>query len=260
MRYNIDVAAGKITVDSEEASNAPVEKSLYSAEGFELLNQLWLTTGWNQKYSYRYTWLGRPIIQLPEDMLSVQQVVWDLKPDVIIETGIAHGGSLIYYASLCQLMGKGKVVGVDIEIRPHNREAVEGHPLFDYISLIEGSSTDEAILEQVKSHIAPNDVVLVILDSNHTKQHVLDELRAYHPLVTVGSYIVATDGVMKDLTHVPNGDSTWIQDNPVAAVETFLAENDAFVFENPLPEFNESAVNTESVPTYWPKGWLKRVK
>src|SRR5262249_34591470 len=138
----------------------------------------WLAVGWTQRYSYSFTWLGRPLIQLPEDVIRIQEVIHRVKPDVIVETGVAHGGSLIFYASLCKATERGRIVGVDIEIRPHNRAAIEAHPLAKYITLIEGSSTDPGIVERVKSHIKPGETVLVILDSNHSRKHVLDELEA----------------------------------------------------------------------------------
>lgn len=231
---------------------------LYSKEAFELISDVWLKVGWNEKYPYTFSWLGRPIIQLPEDMIRIQEVIYRIKPDVIVETGIAHGGSLIYSASLCKIMGKGRVIGVDIEIRPHNRKAIEAHELFSYITLIEGSSTAGDIVAQVKSLIQPGETVLVILDSNHTKQHVLDELDAYHDLVTPGSYIVATDGSMKDLYDVPRGQPEWAWDNPTAAAEEFVGKHPEFVIEQPAWVFNESALDRNI--SHWPSAWLRRVR
>ena len=149
---------------------------LYSREAFQIISEVWLKVGWNEKYVYTFSWLGRPIIQLPEDIVRIQEVIYRVAPDVIIETGIAHGGSLIFYASLCKAMGCGRVIGVDIEIRPHNRVAIEAHELSSYITLVEGNSTNPEIVESVKSRIQPGESVLVILDSNHTKAHVLHEL------------------------------------------------------------------------------------
>ena len=174
-------------------------------EAFQIISEIWLKVGWNEKYVYTFSWFGRPIIQLPEDIVRIQEVIYRVKPDVIIETGIAHGGSLIFYASLCKAMGCGRVIGVDIEIRPHNRAAIEAHELASYITLLEGNSTNPEIVSSVKSRIQPGESVLVILDSNHTKAHVLHELDAYHDLVSLGSYIVATDGSMRDLHDVPRG-------------------------------------------------------
>jgi len=231
---------------------------LYSKEAGELISDVWLKVAWNEKYPYTFSWLGRPIIQLPEDMIRIQEVIYHIKPDVILETGIAHGGSLIYSASLCKIMGKGRVIGVDIEIRPHNRKAIEAHELFSYITLIEGSSTAGDIVAQVKSLIQPGETVLVILDSNHTKQHVLDELDAYHDVVTPGSYIVATDGSMKDLHDVPRGQPEWAWDNPTAAAEEFAGKHPEFVIEQPDWVFNESALDRNI--SHWPGAWLRRVR
>ncbi len=230
---------------------------LYSKEAFELIAHQWLKVGWNEKYIYTFSWMGRPIIQLPEDMIRIQEVIYQIKPDVIIETGVAHGGSLIYYASLCKAMEKGRIIGIDIEIRSHNRTAIEEHELASYITLIEGDSTDEAIVDQAKTFVKSNETVLVILDSNHTKQHVIKELNAYSPLVTKGSYIVATDGHMKDLHDVPRGDPEWIWDNPTEAALEFAADNPEFVVEQPEWAFNESEL-TENI-THWPGAYLKRV-
>ena len=197
-----------------ESQTRQEDLDLFTKDAFEIVSNLWTKIGWNQKYQYTFTWLGRPIIQLPEDVIRVQEVVYHLKPDVIVETGIAHGGSLILWASLCKSMNKGRVIGVDIEIRPHNRKAIEEHELFPWITLIEGDSTDPAILENIVSMINADDIVLIFLDSNHTKHHVLAELDAYHKMITPGSYIVATDGIMQDLYDVPRGRSAWINDNP----------------------------------------------
>lgn len=200
--------------------------------------------------------MGRPVIQLPEDMIRMQEVIFQVQPDVIIETGVAHGGSLIFYSSLCRAMGKGRVIGIDIEIRPHNRRAIEAHPLNDRIELVEGSSTDPGIVAQVKSLVKPGEAVLVILDSNHTYAHVHDELEAYADLVTAGSYIVATDGIMLDLADVPRGVPAWATDNPTFAARDFAAEHPEFVIEQPTWPFNESGLDQNI--THWPGAWLRR--
>jgi cephalosporin hydroxylase len=253
----------KIVIDTDRneltASRGAGEESmpLHSRESFEILSRLSTLVGWGQKYSYSFSWFGRPIIQLPEDVLRMQEAIWALKPDVIVETGVAHGGSLAFYASLCKSMGKGRVVGVDIEIRPNNRQAIEAHPLAELITLIEGSSTDPAIFRAVKAQLKAGDKVLVILDSNHSYAHVAAELVTYAPLVSVGSYLVATDGIMQDLTNVPGGKPGWDKDNPARAARDFAASRRDFVLETPVPPFNESNVST--TPTYWPDAWLRRV-
>src|SRR4051794_6393220 len=183
---NIDMQAGFVEVDTDDGRK---RYPIGAPEAFELISRAWLRSGWDTKYVYGFSWMGRPIIQLPEDMIRIQEVIFDIKPDVIIETGVAHGGSLIFYASLCKAMEQGRIIGIDIEIRPHNRTAIESHPLFPFITLIEGSSIDESVAAQVRQHIKPGDRVLVLLDSNHTKEHVLAELDVYSPLVTTGSYI-----------------------------------------------------------------------
>lgn len=249
MKIEIDTNAGVMTIDGES-------RPLYGDAGFRALSDLWVKVGWNQKYSYTFSWLGMPIIQLPEDMIRFQEVVARLKPDVIVETGVAHGGSAIFSASLCRLLGKGRVVAVDIELRPHNRRAIEAHPLADLVTLIEGSSTAQATVEAVKARIRPGETALVVLDSNHSYAHVRDELEAYAPLVTAGSYIVATDGVMRDLTDVPRSSAKWDQDNPAQAARDFAAAHPEFVIEQPAWPFNESTLSDNV--THWPDAWLRR--
>jgi len=254
MRIVIDTESRLVAVDSPSGRE---EYPLDSPEAFRLLSREWLAVGWTQKYSYSFTWLGRPLIQLPEDVLRVQEIIHRVQPDVIVETGVAHGGSLIFYATLCKAVGRGRVVGVDIEIRPHNRKAIEAHPLAEYITLIEGSSTAPAIVQRVRSLIQPNDKVLVILDSNHTKAHVQAELAAYSPLVTLDSYLIATDGIMGDLAGRPGSRPEWSWDNPREAAKAFAEQNLNFRLEEPAFLFNEGKI-TDRV-TYWPSAYLRRV-
>jgi cephalosporin hydroxylase len=230
---------------------------LYSDEAFRILANLCLRVGWNQKYSYGFTWLGRPIVQLPEDMIRIQELIHQLRPDIIIETGVAHGGSLIFYASLCKAMGKGRVVGIDIEIRPQNRQAIESHELSPLIKLIEGSSVAPEVFAAACTNIKPGETTLIILDSNHSYAHVRDELKLYSPLVTLGSYIVATDGIMRDLADVPNGRPEWATDNPAHAAVDFAKANPNFRLEPPHPLFHEG-VSLQDY-TYWPNAYLKRI-
>lgn len=254
----------KITVDMEQGlvraeddKGAITNYAIGSAEAFSLISMAWLRCGWDTKYVYSFTWLGRPIIQLPEDMIRIQEAIYGIKPDVIIETGIAHGGSLIFYAGLVKAMGKGRVIGVDIEIRPHNRQPIEEHELFEYITLIEGSATDSNTVNQVKSLVKPGETVFVVLDSNHTKAHVLDELNAYSELVSVNSYILACDGIMENLVGAPRSSEDWSWNNPKAAAAEFIAHNPDFILAPPPFLFNEGVI-TERV-TYWPGAWLKRI-
>jgi cephalosporin hydroxylase len=253
MKITIDDQLQRITLDDGGSTR---ELPLYSKEGFELLSRYWVKVGWDQRYSYTFSWMGRPIIQLPEDMVRTQEIIYRVRPDVIVETGVAHGGSLIYYASLCRALGRGRVIGVDIEIRRANRESIEAHEMASSITLIEGDSVAPEQVAQVKSLIQPGETVLVILDSCHTKQHVLRELEAYHGLVTPGSYIAATDGIMRDLDDVPRGEPGWKTDNPAAAAAEFAQAHREFVLEQPPWEFNESQL-TENI-THWPSAWLRR--
>lgn len=248
----------KLTQKTLTTQKEGIEKTfpLYSKKAFELLSEIWVKVGWDQKYTYTFSWLGRPIIQLPEDMIRAQEVIYCVQPNVIIETGVAHGGSLVYYATLCKAMEKGRVIGIDIEIRPHNRKAIETHEMSPLITLVEGSSTDPSVVRHVKSLVNPEEVVMVILDSCHTKQHLLDELEAYHDLITPGSYIVAMDGIMKDLHDVPRGKPEWASDHPVAAVAEFVSKHPEFVVEQPPWPFNESELSVNV--THGPGAWLRR--
>ena len=251
----IDEARGILIAEGPEGESVhPLE----SAEAFRLISRAWVRCGWDTKYVYSFSWMGRPVIQLPEDMLRIQEVIYRVKPDVIIETGVAHGGSLIFYASLFEAMGRGRVIGIDIEIRPHNRAAIEAHEMFPRITLVEGSSVAPEVVAEVGALVAPGETVLVLLDSNHTKAHVLAELEAYGPFVTPGSYIVATDGIMKEVVGAPHTSPDWAWNNPLDAAAEFAASHPEFVLEEPAFPFNEGVV-TERV-TYWPKGFLKRVE
>jgi cephalosporin hydroxylase len=250
----IDMNSGKIVV---EGANGEVHTlAMDSPEAFQVLSQVWLRCGWDNKHVYSFTWHGRPIIQLPEDMIRMQEVLYTVQPDVIVETGIAHGGSLIFYAGLCKMWDKGRVIGIDIEIRPHNRKAIEEHPLYQYITLIEGDSSAPDTVQKVQDLIKPGEKVLVILDSCHTKAHVLAELEAYAPLVSPGSYIVATDGIMGQLGNAPRTQEDWDWNNPAEASRKFAATHPNFVIEQPAYLFNEGTI-TRNV-TYWPDSWLLR--
>ena len=253
MRIVIDTASKRLTVEDD---GRQVDMDLYTPEAFAALSRQWIRVGWAQRYSYQFTWMGRPIIQLPEDMVRTQEAIWRTRPDVIIETGVAHGGSLVFYASLCELLGNGQVIGVDIEIRPHNRAAIEAHPMASRIALVEGSSVDPGTIEQVKARIPPGSRVMVLLDSNHTKAHVRAELEAYAPLVTKDSYIVATDGIMHDLHDVPGGADDWAWNHATAAAAEFAAERPEFVLERLPRPFSETRI--EDPVTYWPGAWLRR--
>lgn len=256
----------KITVDLENCIVTMFEKGeektypLTSEEAFRLVSRAWLRAGWDVKHVYTFTWLGRPIIQLPDDLLRIQEVIFTIKPTLIIETGVAHGGSLVFYASLLKAMGiNGRVIGIDIEIRPHNRKAIESHFLFPYITLIEGNSIDKSVVSKVQSLVKSDDIVMVMLDSKHTKEHVLSELEAYSPLVTPGSYIIAMDGIMHWLGNAPRTQPDWSWNNPKEAAEEFLRHHPEFELAVPEVLFNESLLTEPvSAVTYWPSAWLRR--
>jgi len=259
MNYYIDNDKHEVVLDDH--SRIP----LYSPEGFKIISDLWLKVGWDQKHLYSFTWLGRPIIQLPDDILRIQEVLFTIKPDVIVETGIAHGGSLILYASLCKAMEKGRVIGVDIEIRAHNRKAIEAHILFDFITLIEADSTARETVAQVASRIGQNETALVILDSNHTYDHVSKELQLYSKLVSTGSYIVVTDGSQEYLHVSPRAQTdyegyvdTWASNNPKKAAEDFVRSNDQFEIVEPEFLFNEG--NIDYRITHCPSAFVRKVK
>jgi cephalosporin hydroxylase len=256
MKTVIDEAQAVVTVIGGDGTEQSFPMA--SPEGFAAASKAWLRAGWDAKHVYSFTWMGRPIIQLPEDMVRLQELIYSEKPDVIVETGIAHGGSLIFYASLFEAMGHGRIVGIDIEIRPHNREAIEAHPMMKRISMIEGSSTAPEVVEQVRAQIGAGDKVMVVLDSNHTHDHVLNELRAYAPLVGIGGYLVATDGIMQDVVGAPRSADDWGRNNPQEAARTFAREDERFVIEEPQWPFNEGVV-TQRV-TYWPSCYLRRVR
>jgi cephalosporin hydroxylase len=222
---------------------------LYSAEGLDLLSNLWIKAAAEHRVMYEPTWLGRPVIQFPTDIVAVQELLWRIRPDLVIETGIAHGGSLILSASILELIGKGKVVGVDIEIRAHNRTAIEAHPLKHRIELIEGSSIADTTMAAVRRAAADSKTVLVFLDSNHSEAHVLRELELYGELVTPGSYMVAHDGAQAWVWDIPRGKAEWKEDHPLKAIHAFLARHPEFVID---PHWTRYGITSS------PEGWLKK--
>jgi cephalosporin hydroxylase len=209
------------------------------------------------KYSYNFSWMGRPIIQYPQDIVAMQELIWSLQPDLIIETGIAHGGSLIFSAAMLELNAAcggcqdAEVLGVDIDIRAHNRDAIEAHPMSKRISMIQGSSIASEIIEQVKAKAEGKKSILVCLDSNHTHEHVLAELEAYAPIVTPGSYCVVFDTIIEDLPDEMFPDRPWgVGDNPKTAVWEYLKDH---------PEFEiDQTIHNKLLITVAPDGYLKR--
>ena len=221
------------------------------------------------KYSYNFLWLGRPIIQYPQDMVAMQEIIWSLKPDLIIEIGIAHGGSLVLSASVLAMIdtaeaienkskydptkSKRKVLGVDIDIREHNKKAIESHPMSNWIEMIQGSSISPEIIDKVKSFANNYNRILVCLDSNHTHEHVLSELEAYAPLTSVGSYCVVFDTVIEDVPKEVFPDRPWGPgNNPKTAVHKYLSEHSEFEIDR--------AIQQKLLITVAPDGYLKRVR
>jgi cephalosporin hydroxylase len=228
----------------EQGKNEQVKKSAQAFTNDSILSG----------YSYNFTWMGRPIIQYPQDMIAMQEIIWEVKPDLIIETGIAHGGSLIYYASLLELIGNGKVLGIDIDIREHNRAEIESHPMFKRIEMIQSSSVDESLMDRIKEAAKGKERVMVCLDSNHTHEHVLRELELYAQFVTLNSYLVVFDTIVEDLPKgVYTGERPWdVGNNPKTAVYKFLESNDNFVIDK--------SIDNKLLISVAPDGYLKRIK
>lgn len=207
------------------------------------------------KYSYNFSWMGRPIIAYPQDMIAMQELIWEVKPDLIIETGVAHGGSIVYYASLLELIGgDGLVVGIDIDIRKHNRDLIEAHPMMKRIKLIEGSSISNEVAEQVNAIAATKKRIMICLDSNHTHEHVLEELKLYAPLTSVDSYCIVFDTVVEDMPEDYDwGVRPWGKgNNPKTAVWEYLKTHDEFEIDK--------SIDSKLLITVAPDGFLKRVK
>jgi cephalosporin hydroxylase len=217
------------------------------------LTEEWMRESVRVKYSYRFTWMGRPIIQYPQDIVAMQELIWRVRPDCIVECGIAHGGSLILYASILELLGgDGKVVGVDVDIRKHNRDAIVAHPMIKRIEMFEGSSIDPAVVARIHEAVKGRKRVMVLLDSNHTHDHVLAELRAYSSLVTEESYLVVFDTMVENLPDEFFPDRPWRRGNsPKSAVSEFLRDNGRF-------EIDEE-IESRYLITVAPGGFLRRI-
>ncbi len=206
------------------------------------------------RYSYNFSWLGRPIIQYPQDLVALQEIMWAQRPDLVVETGVAHGGSAIFYASMLELVGgDGRVLAIDIDIRSHNRAAIIAHPLAKRISLLEGSSTDPAIVSQVTAIAKTCERVLVVLDSNHTHEHVLRELELYSPLVRRGGYLVVFDTIIERVPESTSRDRPWGKgNNPMTAVEAFLQRTDRFVVDE--------EIDAKLIVSTAPRGYLRCIR
>lgn len=223
------------------------------------VSQDWINRANAKKYSYHFEWLGRPIIQYPQDIMAMQELIWQIQPDLIIETGIAHGGSLIFFASMLELNAAcggpqdAEVLGIDIDIRAHNREAIEVHPMFRRISMIQGSSIAPEIIAQVFAKATNKKRILISLDSNHTHDHVLAELQAYAPLTSVGSYCVVFDTVIEDMPAEMFPDRPWGPgNNPKTALQTYLKDHSEFEIDR--------QINNKLLISVAPDGYLKRIK
>lgn len=241
----------------EEAKRTNI--NLLGQEEYQDLGQEFIQKTAKYNYSYNFTWLGRPIIQFPQDMVALQEIIWEVKPDMIIETGIAHGGSLIFSASMlailevCGEIEEGKVLGIDIDIREHNKELIHKHPLSKKITMIEGSSIDLDVIKQVHDFAKNGKKILVLLDSNHTHEHVLSELKAYSSLVSVGSYCLVYDTGIEDMPEGSFPNRPWDKgNNPKTAVWEFLKSQDNFVIDKDI--------ENKLLITVAPDGYLKRVK
>ena len=219
----------------------------------QALARVWMRETVPYKYSYNFSWRGRPIIQYPQDMIALQEIVWRTQPELVVETGIAHGGSLIFFASLLELIGgDGRVLGIDIDIRAHNRAEIEAHRMAKRIDMIEGSSIGADVAATV-AKMAAGKRTMVVLDSNHTKDHVAAELKAYAPLVSAGCYLVVLDTIVEDMPEAFFADRPWGPGNsPKSAVHEFLAGTDRFVVDR--------AIDHKLLISVGPEGYLRCVK
>ncbi|MBB73434.1 MAG: cephalosporin hydroxylase [Planctomycetaceae bacterium] len=238
-----------------QMKHSPLRKYVLTKENkdYDKLSEIslcWAKASIENKLSYEIDWLGIPVIQSPEDLILVQQVIYNVAPDYVIETGVAHGGSLIFYASILEAIGHGTVIGIDIDIRKHNRQILEKHRLFKRIELIEGDSTSQEVGETVRKKISPRSKVLVCLDSNHYKDHVLKELEIYSNFVGIGSYIVVFDTITSLMSEHGVCDPSYINNGPREAIDVFLQQNQNFRIDG---EFNKLFVS------YSPDGYLKRI-
>lgn len=238
--------------DFENRNNEMV-KNMSKNNELKEITKKWFLKSSVYEYSYHFKWMGRPIIQFPQDIIAMQEIIWKIKPDLIIETGIAHGGSLIFYSSILELIGKGEVLGIDIDIREHNRVEIENHPMYKRISMLEGSSVSDEIIQQVIKFVEGKEKVLVILDSNHTHDHVTKELLLYSNFVTKDSYLVVFDTIVEDLPENFFPNRPWGKgNNPKTAVWEFLKNNEGFEID--------TSIHNKLLITVAPDGYLKCIK
>jgi cephalosporin hydroxylase len=230
-------------------------KKMEKDSEFVKKSQDWFLHSLKHEYSYHFEWLGLPIIQYPQDIVAYQEIIWNVKPDLIIETGIARGGSLVLSASMLQLMGKGQVLGIDIDIRKENLKKIKSHFLNKRIKMIQGSSVDENIIKQVKKIVKNKKKIMVVLDSNHTHQHVLNELENYSQFVKKGSYLIVFDTIIEDIPKklTEKTKRPWGKGNsPKSAIKEFLKKNSRFEIDNTIDNKLQISVA--------PNGYLKCIK
>ena len=246
--------SSKIGGDEEfEQRNKKFINSMNKNKSLLKKSKDWIDNVFDYEYVYHFRWLGRPIIQFPQDMVAVQELIWKIKPDFIIESGIARGGSLIFYASILELLNHGKIIGIDIDIRKHNRIEIENHTLFKRIKLIEGSSINDSVIHKIKKIIKDKKKIMILLDSHHTEQHVLEELEKYSPFVRSGSYIVVFDTIIEDMKKHHSKNRPWNHgNNPKTAVSKFLKKNKRFKIDKEIQK--------KLLITSCPDGYLKCIK
>ncbi len=253
MRLTIDTDARLLYATG---NGSACSYALFSPEAFRILSHQWLLLGWNLGHWKTFSWMGRQILQFPDDILRLAELIWTLGPDVIVETGVYDGGSTLMFASLCQLRGKGRVISIDREFRPGVREAVRERA-GDRVTFIQGDSGSPEVAEEVRRMLHPAERVCVFLDSEHTAKHVTAELHHLSPLVTPGSYLIVADTICVELAQCPEGDSDWAWDNPGIAAQEFLATHPEFVRDRPPALFSASADFTEL--SYFAQSWLRRL-
>jgi cephalosporin hydroxylase len=251
----------RIIIDTESRvlqftdTGAATEYSLFSPEAFRILSRQWIVLGWNLGHWSTLSWMGRQLLQLPDDVLRLAELFWKLRPDVIVETGVYDGGSTLFFASLCRLYGAGRVISIERELRPGVREAI-GQAASGLVKLIEGDSASPETALQAQRNIRPAERVCVFLDSDHATQHVAAELRHFGPLVSRGCYLIVADSICPALAHTPQGESTWSYDHPGKAVDEFLARHPEFSRQRPTALFSAAFDFTEL--SYFPSTWLRR--
>jgi cephalosporin hydroxylase len=252
MTITIDTDAGLLRLTRNGHSE---EHPLFAAEAFRILSRQWLILGWNLGHWATFSWMGRQFLQMPDDVLRLAEWVWLTKPDVIVETGVYDGGSTLFFAALCRLQGRGRVISVERNLRPRVRQAIDT-AAGGVVTLIEGDSGQPETAARVAGEINPGERVCVFLDSDHSAKHVSLELRHLAPLVSPGCCLIVADSICAELAHTPNGDSEWRSDNPGSAVDEFLETHPEFSRERPTPCFSSEFDFTEL--SYFATTWLKR--